>query len=312
VEKFIGRGADVNIMDNAGTSLLHVALHAKSTRVALTLIAEGAGINAVDKHGRTPLHSALHSGIKSSVLQALIDKGADVNQHDNGGQTPLTYALRRRRSKIILSLIENGAKVNTVDDSGSSPLHYAVKYNVRCDVCASLLRHGAFVNARDRDGNIALHIAFQNSYLETALLLILWGADVSLRNNRGLTALEEYNPPNYHQFELEEVRALARRGVQRGFLSSERLIFENDMINQMNIRDMFRSLAVWVRRGRFVLFLSSHKLLENSFQRTITKSLSHRQLERVLLNNQAISCSENKALVCFSIPLIYKLITMYL
>jgi len=58
------------------------------------------------------------------------------------------------------------------------------------------------VNARDKEGDTALHDAARFGHAEVVRLLVAGGADLSIRNNAGFTALEvatDYNKPDIQQ-----------------------------------------------------------------------------------------------------------------
>jgi hypothetical protein len=67
------------------------------------------------------------------------------------------------------------------DTNGWSLLHHAAKQG-RAEAAELLLEEGAYVNARDRDDNTPLHIACLSVAAAVAHRLVLYGADVEVRN----------------------------------------------------------------------------------------------------------------------------------
>lgn len=147
VALLLGKGADVNAKDDAGTTPLHAAALrcclcgdekteqiTKSTRVAALLLRNGADLNAADEHGNTPLitvASVSHvDGDGTKMAKLLLDKGADVNVRNKDGDTPLMTAARSSQldgdylglAKILLS---TGAGIQVKNNAGFTAIDYA-------------------------------------------------------------------------------------------------------------------------------------------------------------------------------------------
>ena len=64
IENLVGKGANINQIDNKGRNLLHHAVNMSSATADATfeteqfLIDRGVELNLIDKLGRTPLHYA--------------------------------------------------------------------------------------------------------------------------------------------------------------------------------------------------------------------------------------------------------------
>jgi len=103
--------------------------------------------------------------------------------------------------KEVKALVEkNPSLAKAKDYLGRTPLFSALanypsdKYapvdNKYTKVISYLLNHGASINSRDRDGNTPLHNAISRGKSELVKILLVEGADSSLKNNKGQTALE--------------------------------------------------------------------------------------------------------------------------
>ncbi|KAI9642854.1 hypothetical protein NHQ30_008588 [Ciborinia camelliae] len=88
VEELIRFGADVNVVCNGETVLMHSTLHPPVMKL---LIEAGSNIEAKDKLGETVLHKAAKVGREDSV-QVLIEAGADVQVKNCDGKTGLDLA----------------------------------------------------------------------------------------------------------------------------------------------------------------------------------------------------------------------------
>ncbi|GLE00422.1 hypothetical protein PINS_up009179 [Pythium insidiosum] len=85
-----------SIRNDAGASLLHVAVDASMARptlkvqlVALLVDRMGFDVNVRDVFGRTPLHVAAMAG-SAEVVQALLERGADPARRNRAGLTALS------------------------------------------------------------------------------------------------------------------------------------------------------------------------------------------------------------------------------
>lgn len=152
-------------------------------------IREGADVNIRDFLGKTPLHYVS----SKEAARLLIDNGADLNILDNNNRTPLFEV---DDPDIAIYLIECGASVNLRDKDSFTPLHIWVNH---LKVAHRLLIAGANPNAQlarggtlsrggiYKKGNTALHCA---NNLNTAKILIEYGADPAIKNKYGLFAEE--------------------------------------------------------------------------------------------------------------------------
>ena len=86
-------GANMNILDNINTSVLHIAcMRDTSVDVAEYFLERGADINAVTTSGITPLHYAC-TQFMCATVETLLCRGADIDIANNNGRTPLDLTL---------------------------------------------------------------------------------------------------------------------------------------------------------------------------------------------------------------------------
>ena len=135
------------------------------------VIFDRSGDNIVLTRGATPLLRASKAGDNPEVMRLLLDNGALVDLPNSGGITPLMAAAG-------MGHVTNATRgrFNTEEDSlAAIPL---------------LLKAGAAINARATDGQTALHSAAQKGWNKVITLLAENGADLSIKDNRGFTALD--------------------------------------------------------------------------------------------------------------------------
>ncbi|BFZ55790.1 hypothetical protein PYCC9005_002831 [Savitreella phatthalungensis] len=113
-------------------------------------------VNARDKtHGRTALHKAAAKGDVERVQQ-LLDQGADPSIRDNARVSPLHEAATRGRLDVVKLLLTTQAiDVSPRDIQGDYPLLDAAQ-NDFYDICRVLLDAGADPTLRNDDGCSAL------------------------------------------------------------------------------------------------------------------------------------------------------------
>ncbi len=171
---------------------------------AKLLLAVGVDVESRDEEGATPvIHAAEHGN--TEVVRALLDKGVDVDAADKDGDTALIAAACEcavidmpATLDSMKLLLQSKANVNAKNKRGETALMQAADAG-RTDNARLLLDSGAKIDATDDQGNTALMLAASAGGYngagvveteETAKLLIARGADGTIRNRHGETALE--------------------------------------------------------------------------------------------------------------------------
>lgn len=206
VELLLEYGADVSRRGPAGRTPLHVAAGSARPELVELLLDRGADadIRAVSVNGDTPLHDAARgSESQHEVILALLDRGAgdDANRANDNGATPLHRAVGSPWAdpKAIELLLARGADLHARTRQGETPLHVAAR-RAELPVIAALLELGADadIGAQSDPGDTPLHAAIMSDDPMVIALLVDWGAEVSARNDLGLTPLHtaaQYGPP---------------------------------------------------------------------------------------------------------------------
>ncbi|MDR1307570.1 MAG: ankyrin repeat domain-containing protein [Treponema sp.] len=153
----------------------------------------GVSLSRRDIWGRTPLMYAAASG-DSALVSELLGRGAASADRDIWNRTPLFYAAGAKGGdgEIVRKLAEKGADINGRSKAGRTPLMYAV-VNENRGTALALLAAGADRSVKDSDGNTALHL-FCLRVRAPSMLGVLEklaeGADPNPRNNESLTPLD--------------------------------------------------------------------------------------------------------------------------
>lgn len=180
------------------------------------------GVMTILPHGHwTPLMYAARQG-SLGAARVLVEARADPNLTDPDGTTALVIAIINAHYDTAAMLLDKGADPNIADTAGMAALYAAVDMNTLgevygrpsrtfndettpLDLMKKLIAHGAKVNAQLKtptlyrahtpgDGNLGegttpLMRAARNADVEAMRLLLDNGADPSMRQKNGTTAL---------------------------------------------------------------------------------------------------------------------------
>ena len=197
----LDRGADPNAAD-IGYTALHAAVLRSDLDLVKSLLAHKADPNAqitkgtpVRRNsqdfelpktliGATPYLLAAKF-LEADIMRALAAGGADTRRSMKDGATPLLAAAgmgivapaqdeKRGTDRRGLAILDGGRA-----EPDSQVL----------DAVAAALTLGSDINAVNPAGDTAVHVAAAQGYSEVVKLLAERGADLDIRNTRGLTAL---------------------------------------------------------------------------------------------------------------------------
>jgi ankyrin repeat protein len=158
------------------------------------LLAAGLPIDARDRDGRTPLMRAVRAR-HTEAVRALVAAGADVDQRDDQLDNPFLYAGAEGLLEILRIVNEAGADPTITNRYGGVAVIPASERG-HVEVVRYLLEHSAVdVNHVNNLGWTALLEAViladgDEAHQEIIRLLLAHGADPSIADRDGITALE--------------------------------------------------------------------------------------------------------------------------
>jgi ankyrin repeat protein len=187
INDLLKKGADANAKDAMGNSALDLALTRRyNTAIMDELLRYGAKPDIKDAEGNTPLARALNND-DIDAASTLIAYGADPNTPGANGIMPIFHALRLKELHCAAKMVEHEANIHVRDAEGNTPLHFAVEFE---NLVSVLISRGADIGAVNIHGDTPLH-CIENMTPISAYVLRLYGADINLKNNDGLTPYEK-------------------------------------------------------------------------------------------------------------------------
>lgn len=123
------------------------------------------------------------------VVEELLKRGADLHARTEDGVTPLFTSASGGQASVVRLLLEHGAVPSVVDINGWYSLSAAAWYGYN-DIVTALLEHSADVNVRAMFDQTPLILAVVNAKRETAQLLVKSGADPTMIDGYGRTAID--------------------------------------------------------------------------------------------------------------------------
>lgn len=178
-------------------------------------------INTSFKDGMQPLQKAI---VKDNIhiVQLLLDKGAEVNPKNK--TAPFLSATS---SDMIDFLIRNGADVDASDSAGNTLLHSSKA----AEITTILLQQKAKINQQNKQGETPLMKAAQTGNVDVFMHLLQNGADTTITDQRGKTAIEQIAPNSdvavYWQKEKERQVREAEKKRQKEEEKRRKLALQN-------------------------------------------------------------------------------------
>lgn len=108
------------------TTLMEAAMEGDTETIQAEL-QNGADIDVMDEEGSSALHWALWFG-ENEAAQLLVEEGSDLNLCDYEGYSPLMIAVFNEDVEMAAFLLENGATPTLEDIYGMTAYDYAVEY----------------------------------------------------------------------------------------------------------------------------------------------------------------------------------------
>ena len=221
-EKLISRDR-VNILNNAGESLLLCAVNKNFMKIVKYLINNGADVDLGDLNGYNPLHHSCSIGNKRMVLYLVKQGKAYLNARDINGMSPFLYAMKGGHFAIAKWLSSLGVSVHARDNNGNNALHFAATLGYRSHIMW-ILSCGVDLGSRNYDGLSAYHLAAKMSHHDIASWLESLGAKATFET------YEESSIRNFNDREVErQLRIVEKKECLRFSSALNSIEMDHDM-----------------------------------------------------------------------------------
>eukprot|EP00920_Eleutheroschizon_duboscqi_P022363 GHVT01054156.1.p1 GENE.GHVT01054156.1~~GHVT01054156.1.p1 ORF type:complete len:431 (-),score=38.20 GHVT01054156.1:13644-14936(-) len=188
---------DLLRQDDCGWSPLHYAARSANSHAILKLL-EVIGLfeaRSGDLHDQPTQHKA--DAVNNEIVEPIIDTTRSEQVVTSAPSSPLVLAIMSGSIEAVDAILSlSPSSAHGCSAKSETPLMLAVKLKDRessCKMLEHLQNYQTFhidVDAIDREGATALHFAGERLHCKAISLLIEAGANPSLRNDGGYTALD--------------------------------------------------------------------------------------------------------------------------
>lgn len=204
VIQLIKHGANINIANKKGETVLMKASMYGYEKTVKELIKAGANVNVSNCRGYTALMLASDRG-HIEIVKQLLKARANVNAINVNGITPLMNATTSGNDKIIIQLLKAGSNINAIDNAGNTALILGVRWPKATEI---LINNGANITSNE-DGYNALTWAIDLGYEDTVELLLQTDIDVNAIDKTGKHPLTYANS---HPDRINIINMLINKG----------------------------------------------------------------------------------------------------
>lgn len=155
--------------------------------IVKSLLARGLDPNIIEpERGDTGMILALRED-SMAVFELLLNApGIDLEAKSGNGDTALMLACFKGNKPAVEALLAKGAEVNR---PGWAPLHYAAAGGHN-DIIRLLLDKSAYIDAESPNKTTPMMMAARGGHIYTVKLLLDEGADATLKNDLGMSAID--------------------------------------------------------------------------------------------------------------------------
>jgi ankyrin repeat protein len=152
-----------------------------------TLLRRGIDPNTIDEErGDTALILAVREDAAKVIDLLLQNKDVKLDARSRNGDTALMLAAYKNKPALVRALLDKGAEPN---QTGWTALHYAATVGNN-DIVQLLLDRSAYIDAESPNQTTPIMMAARGGHILTVKLLLDEGADVTLKNGAGMTAID--------------------------------------------------------------------------------------------------------------------------
>ncbi|KIF83865.1 ankyrin repeat domain-containing protein [Noviherbaspirillum autotrophicum] len=164
-----------------------LAVKNDNAQAVKALLARGLDANLIEaERNDTGLILALREEAMKVFMVLLNAEGIDIEAKSRNGDNALMIACYKGNKAAVEALLRKGAEVNR---PGWAPLHYAAAIGSN-DIVQLLLDKSAYIDAESPNKTTPIMMAARGGHIYTVKLLLDEGADATLKNELGMTAID--------------------------------------------------------------------------------------------------------------------------
>lgn len=151
------------------------------------LIQRGLDPNLIEeKRGDTGLIMAVREDSKKVIAALIAARDINFEVRARNGDTALMIAAYKGNKDVVVALLARGAEPN---QTGWTALHYAAAIGNN-DIVKLMLDNAAYIDAESPNKTTPIMMAARAGHILTVKLLLDEGADATLKNDLGMTAID--------------------------------------------------------------------------------------------------------------------------
>jgi ankyrin repeat protein len=163
------------------------AVKLDNVKLVRSLLQRGFDPNTVEEErGETGLIIAVREDANKVFELLLNTKDVNLNARARNGDSALMIAAYKGKYDAVKTLLDRGAEPN---QTGWAALHYAAAIGNN-QIVQLLLDHSAYIDAESPNQTTPIMMAARGGHILTVKLLLDEGADLTLKNGAGMTALD--------------------------------------------------------------------------------------------------------------------------
>lgn len=195
IDQLLKAGVTLDSTDGYGRTALHIAaINGQVETIEKLIETEKAlsqgqnkklSLDKQDNYGRHPLHLAALFN-QDEAVEKLLELEADIEAKDKYDRTPLYLAIKNDAVKAVEAFWNAGNDFTKIimNNSEDTVVHLAAKYNSINTLEFLYLCQQYDFNQGNKDGNTPLHHAAYAGSVEAATVLLSYGVDTLIRNNK--------------------------------------------------------------------------------------------------------------------------------
>lgn len=193
VKLLVDNGANLHLKNKDGWNGFHIAVRTGYLPQIKYLLSKDFSVcQTRSKTNRSPLHTAALCGDLPIVEFLLNNCNYESDQRDSCGVTPIMESFRSNNPDISRLLIaKHNANFSSTDILGRNGLHISCEANAIESIKYLLNELNFNINCVTTIGSLtALHLAVKEGHIEALNLLLHYGSDIKLRDDKQRTAFD--------------------------------------------------------------------------------------------------------------------------